>query len=104
MRDVALRLLEMLGDRAAQPDDRDILDAILALPRWCAARRGGRRDIGVEILLRDAADGAGPADELQLDAEIPGAPPHRRRRQRLAIATTGGHRRETNTLTPPPAF
>ena len=80
-----LRCLQMLGDRAAQADDRHLLDPVAA--RQPAAQpvpdAGGDGDIGVEVLLGDAAAGPGAGHELQLDAGIPGAPPHRRRRQRL---------------------
>src|SRR5205807_6224100 len=74
----------MLGDRAAQPDDRHLLDPV-ATPKPRSGRRGTRavRGIDVDILLRDAAGRAAARHELQFDAEIPGAPPHRRRRQRL---------------------
>src|SRR5258705_160307 len=70
----------MLGDRAAQPDDRHLLDPV-ATPKPRSGRRGTRavRGIDVDILLRDAAGRAAARHELQLDAEIPRAPPHRRR-------------------------
>src|SRR6266480_7110393 len=74
----------MLGDRPAQPDDRHLLDPVAASERCAAGTRARSvRGIDVDILLRDAAGRAAARHELQLDAEIPGAPPHRRRRQRL---------------------
>src|SRR5881394_1078707 len=104
MRDLALRLLQMLGDGAAEADDRHLLDPVAAgEDRRSRGRRlnaGG--DIGVEILMGDASARPGPSDELQFDAEVPGAPPDRRRRQRLRPETAGrGHL--AGTLTRPPA-
>ena len=90
MRDLPLRFLHMLGDRAAQADDRHLLDTVA--PRRPArdaagAARRARGDIGVEVLVRDAAARPGAGHELQFDAEIPGAPPHRRRGERLLPRT-----------------
>src|SRR5215471_20906626 len=83
MRDVPLRLLQMLSDRAPQADDRHFLDAVTQ--GECLADSGPRagRDKSVEILLGDPAGRAGGRYELQFDAEIPGAPPDGRRRERL---------------------
>ena len=84
MRDVPLRLLQMLGDRAAQTGDRHLFDAVAARERH---RTGGGvpagRRIGLQILLRDPPGRTGAAHKLQFDAEIPSPPPHRRRRQWL---------------------
>ena len=55
------------------------LDTV-ATPKPRSGRRGTRavRSIDVDILLRDAAGRAAARHELQLDAEIPRAPPDRR--------------------------
>src|SRR5207302_7397130 len=49
----------------------------------CKSRLRAGGDVGLEVLPGDAAVRSGPRHELQFDAEIPGAPPHRRRGQRL---------------------
>src|SRR3954464_15709718 len=78
MWDLPLRLLQMLGDGAAQADDRHFLDPIA--PRkgrrcWSTRRLRARGDVQVEILMGDAPGRAPAGHELQFDAEIPGPPP-----------------------------
>jgi hypothetical protein len=89
MGDAAFGIGHALGDLAAQPDH---LDVLAALTLGEAAGRGyaARAQIGVEILLADAAGRAGPADILQLDPEFLGAAAHRRRGEDLLAGRSGG--------------
>src|SRR5579864_5335269 len=95
MRDMPPRFLQMLGDRAAQADDRHVLNPVAPGQRGSA--RGllatARRGIGGKVFMGDAPARTGAGDELQLDAEIPGLLAHCRGGERLVTRQARGTRR-----------
>jgi hypothetical protein len=97
VRDLALGLLHLLRDLAAQADDRQRLLAqaqrVAAVEIGSTRRAGAAGGVGLQVLVRDAAGRSAALHELQLDAEFPGAASHRRAGDGLVVGGPPRHGR-----------